>query len=337
MTRQALDSIRHETLAALGAHTAPGDGVALLDFPSYDNAGDSLIYAGQVAYLDQLKVRVDYVSDLHTHSDALLAKRVGNRTILLQGGGNFGDRWTSHQTFREKIVTRFPNNKIVGLPQGIDYSDPEALARTASIYARHPDLTLMLREKHSYEIALANFSNNHVEYCPDMAFGADIADSPDGSDVDVVKLLRADSERADHGVVNFGYSSVQYDWGVHGTDLALWNTITLPTRIAYNFPKATRMLYPALARSYPKTVELNLRIARRILNKAPVVLTDRLHAAVLAAMMGKQVVALDNANKKVSEIYSAYLNRFDNVRFATTGVEAAELVSQAVSDSRSGG
>ena len=334
MTQHALESIRDESRAVMRRHTAPGDRVALLDFPSYDNAGDSLIYAGETEYLDESGVRVEYISDLNTHDDALARRRVGTGTIFLQGGGNFGDRWPAHQEFRERVVARFPDSKIVGLPQGIDYADSDALKRTAAIYAAHPDLTLLLREKRSYDIALASFPDNNVEYCPDMAFGAQIANNPGDCAVDVVKLLRVDSEKLDHGPVDIDASSVQFDWGLHGKDLAIWQVITLPTRIASNFPKTTRPLYPALARSYPRAAALNLRVAQRILSKGRVVLTDRLHAAVLAAMMGKRVVAMDNANKKVSGIYSAYLHRFDNVRFAATAAEAAELVAEAVADSR---
>ncbi|OZC57385.1 polysaccharide pyruvyl transferase family protein [Rhodococcoides fascians] len=334
MTQRALASIRDETLAVLRSHVAPGERVALLDFPSYDNAGDSLIYAGEIRYLEESNVQVDYVSDVHTHHDGLLRDRVGAGTIFLRGGGNFGDRWPGHQRFREGIVERFPHNKIVCLPQGIDYADPAALRRTADLYSKHSDLTLLLRERKSYDLAIAAFPDNRVEYCPDMAFGAQIDSSPGGSAVDVVKLLRVDSEGIDHGAVDLGASSVQADWGLRGPDRALWNAITLPTRIAYNVPRTTRILYPALARSYPFAAQLNLRVAQRILNQGSVVLTDRLHAAVLAAMMGKRVVALDNANKKVSGIYSAYLHRFDTVRLASTAAEAVEMVEDAVTRSR---
>ncbi len=334
MTQRALESIRHETLEVLRRHTLSGDGVALLDFPVHHNAGDSLIFAGEVQYLAKLNVRVDYVSDLATHDSALLAQRVGSRTILLNGGGNFGDRWPAHQLFRERIVARFPHNKIVGLPQGIEYSDPENLRKTAAIYAKHPDLTLMFREERSYEIAQTRFPDNNVEFCPDMAFGADIAQGPDASTVNVVKLLRADSERIDHGYVDIESSTAQYDWAFRGFDFALWQAVTLPTKIAYRYPRTIRSIYPALERAYPAMVALNLRAAQRILNNAPVVLTDRLHAAVLAAMMGKRVIAMDNANKKISGVYRAYLHRFDNVRYAASASEASELVAQAVSERR---
>ncbi|MEU3475559.1 polysaccharide pyruvyl transferase family protein [Rhodococcus sp. NPDC006774] len=334
MTRETIDAIREETLAVLRTHASPGDRVAHLDFPNHYNAGDSLIYAGEVEYLKRLNVHVDYVSDPFTHNDALLEERIGDGTLFLQGGGNFGDRWPIDQKFRESIVARFPRNKIVCLPQSIDFADTDALMRTAALYAEHPDLTLMLRERRSYKMALAHFPSNRVEYCPDMAFGADVARSAEGSAVDVVKLLRADSESLGHESVKIDASSVQYDWGLRGTDLAISTAVMLPTLIAQHFPRANRLLYPALLRSYEQTAKLNLRVAQRILNLAPVVLTDRLHAAVLAAMMGKRVVAMDNANKKVSGIYDAYLHRFDNVRFASTTDEAAELVRQAVSDSR---
>lgn len=334
MTQSALDTIRDETLAVLRRHIEPGERVALLDFPSYDNAGDSLIYAGETEYLRQVGVTVGYVSDLLTFEDSLLRSKVGSGTILLRGGGNFGDRWPAHQKFRERVVSRFPENKIICLPQGLDYANPDALHATASLYASHPDLTLMLRERRSYDVALAAFPKNTVEYCPDMAFGATIAGSPGGSAVDVVKLLRLDSEKLDHGDVHLNYTSIRVDWGLRGRELAAWQTITLPTRIAHNVPSTTRHLYPLIERSYRGTVHLNLRAAQRILNNAPVVLTDRLHAAVLAGMMGKQVVAMDNANKKVSSIYDAYLHRFDNVRFAASAGEAADLLAEAVARSR---
>lgn len=334
MTQQALDSIRDETLAVMRRHTDSGDRVALLDFPSHENAGDSLIYVGQQRYFEDLDVQVDYLSDIAGHNDRLLSKRLGDSTIFLHGGGNFGDRWPIHQNFRERIVARYPHNKIVALPQSIDYSCPETLTATAAVYAQHPDLTLMVREHRSHEIARAAFPDNRVEYCPDMAFGARISSSPGGSDVDVVKLLREDCERIDHGSIDLGYSSVRYDWGLRGRDRSKAQVVTLPSRIAYNFPYTSRFLYPQLVRSYNRLVLLNLTAAQRILNTAPVVLTDRLHAAALAAMMGKRVVAMDNANKKVSGIYDAYLHRFDNVHFASTTDEAAELVRQAVSDSR---
>jgi pyruvyl transferase EpsO len=334
MTHETVDELREETLGVLRPHAEPGDRVAHLDFPNHYNAGDSLIHAGEVEYLKRLNVHVDYVSDPFTHNDALLEERIGDGTLFLQGGGNFGDRWPIDQRFREAIVARFPRNKIVCLPQSIDFADAEALTRTAALYAQHPDLTLMLREQRSYELALEHFPSNRVEYCPDMAFGAEIARSTGGSAVDVVKLLRADSESLGHASVNIDASSVRYDWGLHGTDLAISTAVMLPTLIAQRFPRTNRLLYPALLRSYEQTAKLNLRVAQRILNLAPVVLTDRLHAAVLAAMMGKRVVAMDNANRKVSGIYDAYLHRFDNVHFASTTDEAAELVRQAVSDCR---
>lgn len=330
MTSSALDSIRNETRTVLKRHVAPGERVALLDFPLHHNAGDSLIWVGQTNYLDELGVKLRYVSDLFTHSDEMLRDRLGSSTILLHGGGNFGDRWSTVQRFRERIVAAHPHNKIVGLPQGIDYADPDELEKTAAVYAQHPDLTLLLREQRSYEIALDHFPHNRVDFCPDLAFGAHIAPDTSAPSVDVVKLLRVDSEKADHGAVEIQHSSVQYDWGLRGRNVAVWHALTVPTRITHSYPKATAAMYPALSRSYPRIAALNIRVAQRILSQGSVVLTDRLHAAVLAAMMGKQVIAMDNANKKVSGIYTAYLHRFDNVRYAATTADAADMVAQAV-------
>ena len=48
-------------------------------------------------------------------------------TILLSGGGNFGDLYESHQEIREDVIANFPANRIIQLPQSISFHAGEAL------------------------------------------------------------------------------------------------------------------------------------------------------------------------------------------------------------------
>jgi pyruvyl transferase EpsO len=56
------------------------------------------------------------------------------------------------------------------------------------------------------------------------------------------------------------------------------------------------------------------------------VFTNRLHATVLAALMGKPAVAMDNANGKISAIIGDYLGRMPGVRYAPSVKEAEATV-----------
>jgi pyruvyl transferase EpsO len=69
-----------------------------------------------------------------------------------------------------------------------------------------------------------------------------------------------------------------------------------------------------------------VRAAERTLLHGHVVVTDRLHAAVLATLLGRPVVAHDNANGKLSAVFADYLGRFPNTRFAHDADEASRHV-----------
>lgn len=54
-------------------------------------------------------------------------------------------------------------------------------------------------------------------------------------------------------------------------------------------------------------------------------MTDRLHAAVLAVLMGKPVVMVDNVNKKISTIYNELLSEFPDAHLANSFVDAERV------------
>jgi pyruvyl transferase EpsO len=57
-----------------------------------------------------------------------------------------------------------------------------------------------------------------------------------------------------------------------------------------------------------------------------VVVTDRLHAAVFSVLLGKPVVMVDNANKKLSAIYRDYLGSTPGTYLADDFDDAAQTV-----------
>lgn len=328
MTSPALDTIRTESLGVLASLTTPGERVALLDFPSHQNAGDSLIYMGEMEYFSKLGVKVAYISDIHRHDKKTLREKIGDGTIFLHGGGNFGDRWPEFQQFRDDLVATYHENRIIALPQSMEYQNKEALAQTQKAYESHPNLTLMMREDRSLHEAQRAFQNTEVIFCPDLALGARISQVTKPAQYSAVKLMRMDSERIQREPIKTQTFTPQYDWGLTGLDQKQWKLIRTPGRLASLFPSCSRVLYPALERSYSMQADLNLKAAKQTLAQGEIVITDRLHAAVLGALLGSPVIALDNSYGKISSIFDAYLHRIPNIFYAATTQDAERKYSE---------
>ncbi|MGD1714802.1 polysaccharide pyruvyl transferase family protein [Dapis sp. BLCC M172] len=132
---------------------------ALLDYPSYSNIGDHLIWLGSVLYIFQhRKAKIDYVSSIgNGFSESDFLNRSKGGPIFLNGGGNFGDIWPAFQIFREKIIEQYRDRSIVILPQTIYYSSEEALEKSAQVLNKHPDLTIFVRDDRSFAIAQQAF------------------------------------------------------------------------------------------------------------------------------------------------------------------------------------
>lgn len=332
MSMPGLGAIQDETILALRDLLPSGTRAALVDFPSHQNAGDSLIYAGERAYLDRAGIAVDYICDADRFDPQTLRARVPEGPILLHGGGNFGDRWAPFQLFRERVVSEFHDRQIIMLPQSMEFHSDAALEQTKKVFGAHPNMTLMMREQRSFAEALYHFGDhNAVVYCPDMAFGVGRLPYSGGTGaVEIVKLMRRDSESAGHRQFVTDHNTIELDWGLSGLDQVAWKTVRAPGRIAAKVPATAPTLYPLLSRSYGAQSALNLRRARKTLGIGRIVVTDRLHAAVLGGLMGVPVIALDNAYGKVSSIHSAYLHRLSHVTFASTVDEAVAQIYQVL-------
>ena len=143
----------------------------LLNYPDYPNVGDHLIGLGTIIYLAQkLKTKINYLAGIYNFSEEVMQQKVGSATIFLQGGGNLGDLWCDHQQFREEIIQKYPNHRIIILPQTIYFQEQYNLQRAAKIFNSHQDLTIFVRDPRSYDLANKYFYNCKVFLSPDMEF-----------------------------------------------------------------------------------------------------------------------------------------------------------------------
>ncbi|MFJ3788368.1 polysaccharide pyruvyl transferase family protein [Kitasatospora sp. NPDC090091] len=308
--------IRSRLAEALGALVAPSSRCALLGFPRYGNVGDSAIWLGVRALLDELGAEVVYTADHHDFCARALAARLPSGTILLTGGGNLGDLWPSHQQTRERVVGAFPGHRIVQLPQSVHFGDRAGLDRARAVFDAHPDLTLLLRDERSLRIARRAF-RAPAALAPDCAFAMNGLPRLARPEHRILWLRRGDHESAAHGepeaagpVAAAGV--YRTDWtGQEGADAA-WVTAAQAVRRQIEAASAevrrtaSSGAVAELTDAQDRHAELQLQRGCRLLGSAEAVVTDRLHGHLLSLLLGLPHVVVDDRHGKISGYWQTW-------------------------------
>ncbi len=334
--RDRLDSTLRELIA-------PASRVALVDWPAYPNIGDHLIFLGSLQALRRIGVEVVYTADVDGYDAAGLEAAIGrDGTILLAGGGNFGDRYPIVQGIRERVIADFPEATIVGLPQTLDFSDPAALRRAAEIVDRHPSLRLLWRDEVSVAAAREAFAGTSSELAPDCAFGLDdLSVGQERAVAPQVWLSRDDEERSlDRLLPPAGQASVLADWRFLPTAYErspvgrIRRKAIHGSRAAARNPRLTPTLGPWMRAVHESISRRRLGAGVRMLNLGEVLVTDRLHAHVLAFLLGKPQVVVDTGYGKITwfiDAWTAGAPDFVRVQSATEAADAAEAMRASAS------
>jgi exopolysaccharide biosynthesis predicted pyruvyltransferase EpsI len=311
----------------VGALVAPASRCALLDVPFHGNVGDNAIWLGEQRILRALGARVLYAANLSAYDPARLAERLAGRgTILLHGGGNLGDLWPEHQRVREEVVAAFPDYPIIQLPQSICFRDPAALRRAKVVFDRHPNLTLLIRDQNSLDIARNTFRARSI-LCPDMALALGELKRAGRPRLDVLALCRSDHESAARALPGGDVPWKFQDWvtAPRGLRSGVWRALRRLHRYHGVLGKGTGLyhLYGLLARQ-------RLEYGRRLLSRARVVVTDRLHGHVLSLLLGIPHVIMDDRYGKTRSFYDTWTKPCPLGVFADSAGAAAEAVAAIV-------
>ena len=322
-----IDSLRRKCQETLGSVLGHQRRLALLDFPNYANVGDSAIWLGDLACLESLGIRRPrYTCDLQTYDRKQLARRLGGGTILLRGGGNLGDLYMPIQRFRERVIEDFPRNPIVQLPQSIFFASRDALARARRIFNRHPNLTLLVRDRRSLEIARNEFRASSL-LCPDSAFCLGPLNRPAPASQRVFWLARSDKESAAPAPENFTGS--RGDWlGEPETPLRRINAWFIG-RLGRR-PKVRRAARKLLSWTYAPLARQRLARGCRVLSMGRTVVTDRLHGHILCLLLGIPHVLLENSYGKNGDFYTTWTSDCDLASWGASAEEAVALVGAEI-------
>lgn len=260
----------------------PGDRYALLDFPDHPNVGDSAIWLGETRMLRQVTGRDPcFTSTWHDFDERRFRDECPDGLVLLHGGGNLGDIWAHHQRFREHVIARLHDYRIVQLPQSIHFDAADAAGRFGDVAARHPDLTLCVRDRISL-IAARDWLGDRAILAPDSAFALG-PQSRRPPTVDVLALMRSDAERRDHAT-NISPATMVVDWLDEDTPPAAGADIAARERQATD----------------------RLKRGLDLLSTGRTIVTDRLHAHILALLLGIPHAVLDNRYGKIGAYMDAW-------------------------------
>jgi len=226
------------------------------------------------------------------------------------------------------------------LTNSMYFQSQENLRAAQDAFGSHPDLTILLRDFRSLDRAQAAFPSNEIIYCPDIALGCPINLPVTSSKVDVL-VLRRNDRGGDHWVLPTGVTAVVQDWELtHGQDRikrAYWFSDRVGRKV--------QSLAGPMARLRPLTYagvsKLCVNQALRILSQGRVLVTDRMHAAVMGAMLGMPTVAVDLAydrvskgqtfgalhEQKISAAYECWMGDFPNVVLACNTAEVEDLAT----------
>ncbi len=305
---------------------SPGGGVALLDFPRYANVGDSAIWLGQLRCLRTLGMGPPVVTCAHDVASLdRLATRIGRRPILLSGGGNLGDLWPRHQEFRERVITAFPNNRIVQLPQTIHFTEETALDRARDVFNRHSNLTLLVRDRPSLDLATSAFQVD-VRLCPDMAFYLGPLRRAGPAAEPVVTLLRRDSESA----VETGPSDA-VDWAAEPRSLFVSCEQVLARQLRVR-PRSELVLRRPWAAVSTEVARARVRRGVQVLSRGQTVVTDRLHGHILSLLLGIPHFVVGDRYGKMRGFYDAWTRDAPLATWCTSADDAREKAAAGMAE-----
>ena len=284
----------------------------LFQTPSHTNIGDHAIAEAEIEFLKKSFPHVDIIEINQCYHFDVLPKLIGKLNtsdiIMLHGGGNLGNQYMHEEHIRRSVIEAFPNNKIIIFPQTIYYTNNEIGEKerkiTLELFNKHLNLNLIAREQVSFDLMKSYFPKNKVIMTPDIVLSMDKS-KPTEAREGVLMVLRNDDERT-------------------LTDEFRQQLDALANKF---FKKITYsdMHYYKGSRTEGERREI-LDFKFKQFKQAKLVITDRLHGMVFAAITGIPCIAFSNYNQKVSGTYS-WIQDLNYIRFVSTDVNIEKEIN----------
>ena len=317
--RQCLEGIVRAQNSVLGAFMPNhAEGVPLFDPATHWNIGDNLIALGKLRFAARNHINVFMCDGSQTrekinssHScrvqapDGVLyphGSATRDKIAWYHGGGNWGDLYPAAHRERRTIARQLIHNfswTVVFLASSLHFNR-RSLKRGEQEIFSHPGAVLCWRQLDSYHSALHLYPDARNLLVPDMAFSIGPQDPSElvcarttgSSMVDVLFLLRSDEESVVHTVRNSSFvRSVLNSLGA-----------TEVTFRIVDWKDANKLRCHSSANHQNRKqdfFERRMNLGSSLLTSGKVVVTDRLHASILALLLHWPHVVLDKKTRKI--------------------------------------
>jgi exopolysaccharide biosynthesis protein PssK len=304
---------------SLDALVPPGP-VALLDFPNHPNVGDSAIWLGERRWLRRTSLRpVAYVAAADQLDPAQLRAAMPTGTVLIHGGGNFGDIWSWHQEHRERALDALRDYRVVQLPQSIRFTGESAVRSAQRAIERHPDVIVTVRSEQSLDWARRQLPCD-VHLVPDGAVMLPPMAVPAPA-CDVVLLKRTDRES---GALGDLPGATPEDW-LRDAD---WMRTRWARAVSRRLLGRAGLASTVGMAWADRLAAARLRRGLQQLARGRVIVTDRLHAALLALRIDRPTIAVDNNYGKLGHVLGSWFSDARELHFVRDPSEVTELAAR---------
>lgn len=236
-----------------------------------------------------------------------------NDIIYLVGGGNFGNLYPWEENQRRDIIKRFPNNKIIIMPQSLSFSEDKEgkkeLAISKEIASNHKNLTIIARDEKSYSFSKKEFNKNTILMAPDSVLYLEdyYLEKMKQERKDVLFTIRKDKEKV---LSNKKINEIQ--------------SILKKYNIKYEISDTT-VEYDVNKDSRDFEVEKILRkIAGAKLN-----ITDRFHGVIFSVITNTPVIVFKSLDHKIAEGVK-WFKHLDYVHYVTEEDDVEEIIKKYI-------
>jgi exopolysaccharide biosynthesis predicted pyruvyltransferase EpsI len=307
--------------------------VVVFGFPYHRNAGDHMIWLGQLRVLKNLGIKVRGAAPLFGFDAHMVRRLPPDVAIVISGGGNFGDLWSDLQIHREQVIRSASGRRVVQFPQSLNFRYAENVDAIRDVLSDHGDVTLTWRDEPSFAAACELFPDVKSILVPDVAFALGPQSATGQPEVPILCISRKDYEGGELAALRLP-DVKQADWSA---DPKLSSLMT--RELVLTILQAEGMVGPGIgirARMGLCTTDARIttRMARLQLSTAQVVVSDRLHASVMCTLMGKPHVIVDDRNAKISSFLNSWMAESELVTIAGSPQEAVDVARNLVEKQR---
>lgn len=285
----------------------------LIGTPLHGNLGDHAIAIAEKSWIYKNFGNVTCVEITGTtySKNMKLCKKLINKqinaVILISGGGFLGTLWPEEENRVLDIIDTFSHHKIIILPQTLYYDveskeGGEFYRKAYKTYKMHKNLLLTVREKYSSDFMDRFFAQIKHFFVPDMVTFMSVPHYKIKRK-GILFCLRKDKEKT-----------------VDSIEMEL-----LEKRVGERWPDEEIVYTDTVLNKYISTKARNRAVEKKMIQFASskLVITDRLHGMLFAAITGTPCIVLESKSWKVKGVYEyiaqnqyiQYVDRLEDIEY----------------------